>query len=164
MMTSGALGGIDLTSIGTFTSTSSSSSILEKTINTEASEIQTHTAISELYQTNQLNAVEFRQMYFMLNLCYLGFILAPLYFYFKERKTATDDVFNIIAIALNFQILSTAILLIGILLTTKTSIIFLLAILLNIYFVNKAIGQLSLQKSIRIPSGILAVFPRIDKA
>lgn len=99
----------------------------------------------------------------MLGLSYIFYIVSPLFFYHKYKDKSNDQVYNIISSVLNFQSLSTIILLIGIIAGQFCGIFFFISTLVNILFTSKAINQVIESKPIELPQGLMLMMPRIDK-
>jgi len=161
MMSSGTFGGTDLTTIGKI---EREEQVLSSINSKTKPEVESEQALSSLYETKYLNSTDRLRIRQLLSLCYLIFLLAPAFYLLRYRTTENYSLYNSIVHIFNFQVLSTFLLILAIFMNSYVIFAFWLAIGFNAYYTNKCIQQLNFKQALNLPSGLRAVFPRIDKS
>lgn len=154
MMTSGTFGGLDFQSIGC--------PPVQKEEPTIIHPVEVSSSITEKKWDILPNA-EQKEVYLMWILSYLFLILSPLFFYFKNKSNPSNTLYNAIATCFNFQIVSTSVFGLGILLSLKFSFLFFIGVIFNIYYINKAIQYQRLGMALDLPN-VSGMLLRIDKS
>jgi UDP-N-acetylmuramate: L-alanyl-gamma-D-glutamyl-meso-diaminopimelate ligase len=161
MMSSGTFGGTDLTTIGKI---KNEDLVASSKSNATRPEVESEHTLYSLYETKHLHSTDRLRIRQLLSFCYLLFLLAPAFYLVRHRSTENDSLYNCIVHIFNFQVLSTFLLILSTFIDSYFVFAFWLAIGFNAYYTNKCIQQLNFKQALNLPSGFLAVFPRIDKS